>query len=76
MEDRDPTPHRDLETKIRMCFTARRVTREMLRSMDAEYLEGLKVHRYQQKQKSKKLEDPDEGGGQVGRQACLTELAR
>ena len=50
MEDRDPTPHRNLKNEMRLWPTARPVTTETLRSMDAEYLEG------QQKQKGKKLE--------------------
>ena len=43
MEDRDPKPHCNLGTEMRMQFTAIPVTAETLRSMDAEYLEGLKV---------------------------------
>ena len=56
MENRNPTPHRNLESKMRTWQTARSVTTEVLRSMDAEYLEGLKVRRHEQKQKTKKLE--------------------
>ena len=44
-EDRDPTPHRNHETEMRMWLTARPVTTETLRSMDAEYLEALKLPR-------------------------------
>ena len=55
MEDRDPTPHRNLETEMQMWLTARPVTTKTLQSMDAEYLKGLKVERHQQKQKSEKL---------------------
>ena len=55
-EDRDPTPHRNLETEMRMCLTARPVTAGTLRSMDTEYREGLKVQRHQQMQKAKTLE--------------------
>ena len=39
-----------------MWLTARPVTTETLRSMDAEYLGGLKMQRHQQKQKAQKLE--------------------
>ena len=55
MEHRNPTPHRNLESEMRLWLTARPVTAETLRSLDADYPEGLKVQRHQQMQKGKKL---------------------